>query len=60
LAEKSDRLHLTADEGAAWQGLLRAHATIMRALNHQPPDTQVGNRIQPLHLFQRSRTHLQM
>jgi DNA-binding MarR family transcriptional regulator len=33
VAEKSDQLHLTDDEGAAWEGFLRAHATIMRALS---------------------------
>jgi DNA-binding MarR family transcriptional regulator len=33
LAQKSDQLHLTGDEGAAWEGFLRAHSTIMRALN---------------------------
>jgi DNA-binding MarR family transcriptional regulator len=33
LAEKSDQLHLADDEGAAWEGFLRAHATIMRALS---------------------------
>jgi DNA-binding MarR family transcriptional regulator len=33
LAQKSDQLHLADDEGAAWEGFLRAHATIMRALS---------------------------
>jgi DNA-binding MarR family transcriptional regulator len=33
LAQNSDQLHLTDDEGAAWEGFLRAHSTIMRALN---------------------------
>jgi DNA-binding MarR family transcriptional regulator len=35
LAQKSDQLHLTADEGAAWEGFLRAHSTILRALSDQ-------------------------
>jgi DNA-binding MarR family transcriptional regulator len=33
LTQKSDQLHLADDEGAAWEGFLRAHATIMRALS---------------------------
>jgi DNA-binding MarR family transcriptional regulator len=33
LAQKSDQLHLTDDESAAWEGFLRAHSTIMRALS---------------------------
>jgi DNA-binding MarR family transcriptional regulator len=33
LTQKPDQLHLTDDEGAAWEGFLRAHATIMRALS---------------------------
>jgi len=33
LARKSDQLHLTDDEAAAWEGFLRAHSTIMRALS---------------------------
>jgi DNA-binding MarR family transcriptional regulator len=33
LAQTSDQLHLTDDEGAAWEGFLRAHSTIMRALS---------------------------
>jgi DNA-binding MarR family transcriptional regulator len=33
LAQKPEQLHLTDDEGAAWEGFLRAHSTIMRALN---------------------------
>jgi DNA-binding MarR family transcriptional regulator len=33
LTQKSDQLHLTDEEGAAWEGFLRAHATIMRALS---------------------------
>jgi DNA-binding MarR family transcriptional regulator len=32
LAQKSDQLHLTDDEGAAWEGFLLAHHTIMHAL----------------------------
>jgi DNA-binding MarR family transcriptional regulator len=33
LAEKPDPLHLADDEGAAWEGFLLAHHTIMRALS---------------------------
>jgi DNA-binding MarR family transcriptional regulator len=33
LAQQSDQLHLADDEGAAWEGFLRAHSTIMRALS---------------------------
>jgi DNA-binding MarR family transcriptional regulator len=33
LTEKSDQLHLTDDESTAWEGFLRAHAAIMRALS---------------------------
>ena len=32
MTQKSDQLHLTDDEGAAWEGFLRVHSTIMRAL----------------------------
>jgi DNA-binding MarR family transcriptional regulator len=35
LTRKSSELHLTDDEGAAWEGFLRAHATIMRALSDE-------------------------
>jgi DNA-binding MarR family transcriptional regulator len=33
LTRKSDQLHLSDDEQAAWEGFLRAQATIMRALS---------------------------
>jgi DNA-binding MarR family transcriptional regulator len=33
LTQKPDQLHLTDDEGAAWEGFLRAHATIIRTLS---------------------------
>ena len=33
MTQNSDQLHLTDDEGAAWEGFLRAHSTIMRALS---------------------------
>jgi DNA-binding MarR family transcriptional regulator len=35
LVQKSEQLHLTDDEGAAWEGFLRAHSTIMRALSSE-------------------------
>jgi DNA-binding MarR family transcriptional regulator len=40
LAQTSDQLHLAANEGAAWEGFLRAHATIMRALSDELEQTE--------------------
>jgi DNA-binding MarR family transcriptional regulator len=39
LAEKSDQLHLADDESTAWEGFLRAHATITRALSGELEQT---------------------
>ena len=62
--EKSDQLHLTDDEGAVWEGFLRAHATTTRALSreleraeglslktisgHDPPSTTPVRRLRPM------------